>query len=323
MNIHRRILVVATIIMAGACTSGSTCSADDDCALDAQCRAGQCVPLGEGEGEGEGEGDSGSEGEGEGEGDGAEGEGEGPQRCSLVDGALSVDDLPIALGLPIRMLAAASDVLEDLPVDVDGALQNGVRTWDFRSAVNGEEPTIIEALALGEQWFADRDALTDLPPFDQDRGTYVAPLGGGTLGVLEKTDDAVLLHAVASEAANRTFIHYDPPITALSFPLALGSTFSSESTGSGTFELNPFYISTDGYTSEVDGEGIMRTLAGDVPVYRLRIEQVVTVGLLSIRYLRYQWLTPCLGTVVEVRSSQGETSQSFVEASLVRRLAAP
>lgn len=56
------------------CVPGADgCVADDDCPLDAECRAGECVPL-EGGGEGEGEGEP-AEGEGEGEGEPAEGEG--------------------------------------------------------------------------------------------------------------------------------------------------------------------------------------------------------------------------------------------------------
>jgi hypothetical protein len=308
------------LVLAACSNDGNRCTADDDCALDAQCQAGTCVAL---LGEGEGEPAEGEVDVAEGEGDAAEGEGEGEQLlCSLGDGSLSAADVPIALGLPVRMLTV-TDAAADVGVDVDGAMQNGTRSWDFTTTIPDEQPEAVEAVALGDQWFADREPLQDLPEFDNGLGAYVAALGDGVLGVLEKTNSAVVLHAVASEAVGRTFIVYDPPIVALSFPLSLGSSFSSTSSGSGTFENNPFYSSTDRYTSQVDGEGVMRTLAGDFDVFRLRVEQEVTVGFFTVSYIRYQWITPCLGTVVDVQSAEGEAVLLFTNASRVRRLDAP
>jgi hypothetical protein len=336
-TITSNLLLVCALAALAGCSSSSSpeCTANDDCPIDAVCEAGACVPLsanGEGEGEegegeeGEGQGDEG-EGEGEeGEGEGAEGEGEGEGmlRCSLRDGELSVDDLPVALGLPIAMREASALIAEDIPVDVEGTVVGGERVWDFTSDVDDEVELSIEALPLSNDWwFADRDELSGLELFADDRGAYVAPLADGTLGVLEKRTSSLVVHAVASTDASRTFIAYDPPIVALSFPLRVDDTFSSTSDGAGTFEFNPFYVSSDAYESTVDAVGTAQTLAGDFPVMRVRTRQTVTVGLLSGSYLRYQWITPCLGVLADVQSARNEDNLQFSNASRVRRIGAP
>ena len=109
----------------------------------------------------------------------------------------------------------------------------------------------------------------------------------------------------------------------LALPLHEGDTFASTSTGLGTFEYNPFYVSTDEYESDVDARGVAHTLAGDFPVLRVRVQQTVTVGFLVVSHIQYVWITPCLGTVAMVESAEGESALSFTAASHVHRLASP
>jgi hypothetical protein len=332
----------------GALLGGAqtTCSADDECPLDARCSAGKCVAIaGEGEGshgEGEGEGAHAGEGEGassEGEGEGAssegegegtsigEGEGEGEgggQHCSLADGSLSATDIPVVPGLPMRFIEADSAATSDptVPVDVDGTSSNGTTTWDFTGAHTGDAPFQMEASLLSNQWFASTFASE--APLDQaGNGAYVAPLASDTLAIFRRSQDQLVILGVASVDANYTLITYDPPILVLKFPLTEGETFQSESTGSGTFETNPFYVSTDDYVSTLDKSGKIVTNAGTYDALRLHLDQSVTVGVFTLTHIQYAWIAPCLGVVAQVTSGDGETDDHFTHASQVRRLAAP
>ena len=334
------------LTLAPACSLAiAECAADDDCPLDAVCEASQCVPVdeheheGEGEGdEGEGEGDPGEgegegdpgEGEGEGEGDPGEGEGEGdpgegegegdPPRCSLDDGRLDVDELPVAIGIPLRY-TAATDEDAAIPVDVVGsASANGTR-WDFTGPVPDGAPFEVVAWALDGRWYADR--FEDAPAFAAGRGAYVAPLSDDMEGVFEKRDGEVLLLGVASVEEDRTVVTYEPPITVLQFPLQVGATFSTETNGSGTFDFNPFYWSSDTYTSAVDASGTVETAAGPLPALRLRLEQEVIVGYLVVTQIKYSWLAPCIGVLAQVESDTGEDDPAFTHARHLRQVRAP
>ncbi|MBI1944840.1 MAG: hypothetical protein HYS27_04045 [Deltaproteobacteria bacterium] len=334
-------LAIAAALAAesAGCSLGlGECVADDDCPLDAECTAGECAPVeaGEGEGdpaegegepaEGEGEGEPAEgEGEGEGEGEPAEGEGEGegegePPRCSLDDGRLDVNELPVALGMPLRY-TAATDESANIPVDVAGTTATDGRRWDFNGAVPAGAPFEVVAWALADRWYADRFA--DAPAFADGRGAYVAALSDELEGVFLKNDDAVLLLGVASVEEDRTVVSYDPPITVLQFPLHVGTTFTTETNGSGTFDFNPFYWSSDTYSSEVDAEGVVETAAGPLPALRLRLEQEVIVGYLVVTQIKYSWIAPCVGVLAQVESDTGEDDPAFTLARHLRQLRAP
>ena len=154
-------------------------------------------------------------------------------------------------------------------------------------------------------------------------------LSADTWGVFVRSDTGLVIHAVASDVEDDTFISYDPPIQALAYPLRDGDAFSSTSDGSGTFEGNPFYCSTDTYESTVAGRGVAVTNAGEFPVLRVLTEQTVTVDncfelpLATVSFRQVILVTACTGAVVSVTSAEGADNFAFTEASRVRRVALP
>ena len=303
--------------LAGCLVDDERCVANDECTLDAICTAGQCVAI-ENEGEGEGEGEGESEGEGEVEGEG-EGEGE-PPRCSLEDGALGADELPVVLGVPLRY-QAVTDPAAEISVDVEGTASASARVWDFTTALPGEALFSVTAMPLADQWYAGH--FTDAPAFVDGVGAYVAPLSDEMDGVFEKRAAVLVLLGVASLEEGRTAITYDPPIVVLSFPLEVGRSWVTETVGSGTYEYSPFYLSSDVYDSAIDAQGTAETAAGVLPVLRLRLEQQVTIGLLAVTQRKYTWLSPCIGVIAQVESDTGETEAAFTTARHARHVAAP
>ena len=316
---------LAWVMLLAACGPSGVdrrCAADDECPVDATCSAGTCVAIGgEGEGSaGEGEGSAG-EGEGsagEGEG-GGEGEGAGAH-CTLDDGDVTASDVPVVPGLPLRFVEANS-ASGDLPVDVDGTDANGAVTWDFTTAEPGDGPFQVQADFLADQWYAS--SFADEAPLDHGVGAYVAPLAADTVAIFRRSDADLVILGVASVEQGRTLITYDPPILVLRFPLTDGASFTSTSTGSGTFEFNPFYVSTDVYDSAVDGTGDVVTNAGTFKALRLRVSQSVTVGFLVVTHIQYAWVAACLGVVAQVSSGDNEADPHYRQASQVRRLASP
>jgi hypothetical protein len=156
-----------------------------------------------------------------------------------------------------------------------------------------------------------------------------AAVDAATWGVFRRTPYALLLHAVASDEVDSTFIAYAPPIRALVYPLADGGSFSSTSTGSGTFQGNPFYCSTDRYESTVSGRGVVRTAAGDFPALRVLTRQTVVVDncfgvpLLTVEHRQAVFVSACTGVVASVTSAEGAPDFAFTSAQRVRRVGLP
>lgn len=332
MRAHVVLLLASPAALLAACAD-PPCVADDACAATERCAAGVCVPLDaqagtEGEGEGEGDVDADVDvdpsGEGEGEGDG-EGEDRPEARCSLADGVISHDELPVVPGIPLHTLVA-EPATGTVPVDIVGQDVAGVRTWDLSADLPGDTLLTLVASQVADHWFAPAvaEAFPDAAPLTDGVGTYVAPLDDETLAVFARSEAALEILAVASVDGGlyRTFITYDPPILVLALPLQVGSAFSSESTGSGTFLGNPFYVSADVYTSEVDAVGDVVTRAGTWPALRLRVAQDVFAGV-RVTSEQVIFMTPCLGVIARADSAVGARARDFTDAARVLRLASP
>jgi hypothetical protein len=126
-----------------------------------------------------------------------------------------------------------------------------------------------------------------------------------------------------------TLIQYDPPIQALAYPLVDGDSFSSEPAGSGTFQGNAFYSSTDTYESTVTGRGTVKTPAGDFPAFRVQTLQLVEVPILvfpfvfSVERRQVIFVTACTGVVASITSEAAATDFAFERAQRVRRVGLP
>jgi hypothetical protein len=226
----------------------------------------------------------------------------------------------------LRMIEAES-ADEDLEVDVVGTEVDGVTEWDFLGELPDDVAIELEAVPVDNtMWFADKVADLEIP----DGGVvYVSKLSSTTWGVFRRTDTQLLIHAVAAVEEDSTFIAYDPPITALAYPLEVGTEFGSESTGSGVFDGDfgvLTYCSTDTYESEVTDRGVVATPAGDYDVLRVDTTQTVVVDncfgfpLTTVTHKQVVFMTACTGAVVSVTSAEGADDFSFDVASRVRRV---
>lgn len=343
---------VATFPMLLACPPRqppTSCTANDECDDGFECRNGACVdpnaPVDAGDADGGdtdggdpntdgggnpdtdgGDDDGGNPNTDGGDGDGGveDGGSDGGQGGLCPhnnDGILTEAELPLSIGIQSRFVEAQIPEDEIVPVDLAGDVDaDGNPVWHFDTILDSDAEVEIGALPISDFWFEDEPAFSD--------ATYVAPLDGSSenYGIFTRTDTELLMLGVASDEPELTLITYDPPLTALVFPMEVGTTFSDEISASGTFEGNSFYFSTDTYNVEVDARGTAVTPAGSFDVLRLRIEQNISVPILVFPFsieqshIRYSFLTPCLGQVVAVSSVDGETDPLYTEASELRRV---
>jgi hypothetical protein len=144
------------------------------------------------------------------------------------------------------------------------------------------------------------------------------------LGVYRIEDTRLSLLGVVSRTDGfySTKLTYDPPMEVLRFPLGPTSQWTGTSSLTGTASGVAFFGS-ETWAMKVDDTGTVKTPAADFPSLRLRVDYEQTWGFSVQRRIIYLFLTECYGTIARVRSTAGETSSSFTEASELRRLAAP
>ncbi|MDF1562094.1 MAG: hypothetical protein P1V51_03575 [Deltaproteobacteria bacterium] len=331
-----RLALPLLAVAAMACGPGpeQACDADDQCSADEVCEAGRCMLPGDPDGgasdastdaglDGGGDGgleDGGTDGGSDGGSDGGtDGGTDGGGSCTIVaDGRISAEEAPVVLDLPVKYLEA--DPADPFPVDLVGADEAGTTVWDLSGAYPGDHAVTIGASALAGHWFEH-----DFPgPFT---GTVlVLPLEGdaGNYGVYERTGDALRLHGVASALPDETSIQYEPPIDVIRYPLELGASWSQTTSTLGTFE-GLYFQSTDTWALEVEAAGVVDTPAGRFEALRLRTVLEVELPILvwpfslTYRYVRYTFVTPCLGVAAQVASVEDETELLFTQAAELRR----
>jgi len=236
------------------------------------------------------------------------------------DGILTSAESPVVLNLAIRHIENL-DEAGGIAIDLVGEEQNdGSTTWDYSAIPTDGVQVEIEALPLADFWFADS--------FPSD--AYVVALDGReeNYGIYRRTETTVELLGLASAEVDSTLLTYandetSAPVELIRYPLALGDTWESVVDTSGTFEGN-YFASTDTHTITVDAEGTVLTPAGPYEVLRLQIVTEVDIPiiiypfLLTYRYVKYAYMTPCLGQVVYVASEEDEPDLVFDTATLVR-----
>ncbi len=233
-----------------------------------------------------------------------------PGLCVPVD-----DDMISRAEVPLRAgLYATFRIATEVAVDLFGTPDGDGRRWDFAGALDGDADVRVDLGAITGQWFA-----TDFPG-----ATYTARLSTGEdyLGVFELTDSALLLRGVVSPDGGlfATKLTYDPAVEVLRFPLALGDTWTTDTTATGTTLGVPSFV-TETYASEVDAEGTLVTPFGTFSVLRVRTTLTRTVGLLVTTTRQMAFVSPCFGSVALVVSEAGETEDEFETAAEIRRLA--
>ena len=334
-------LSAAVVLLNTACPGTETpgCQGNDDCASDEICSAGACVdpnaPTDGGPADGglptlddgglaDGGGtplaDGGATDGGTIDVDsGTEPDPEPGAACiPNGDGRITSAETPVVLGANPRFTVSGSTE-NPVTVDLVGTLEGDTRVWTLNESFEGDREVELGATANSGFWFSPSFPTAD----------YVAALDGDseTYGAFRRDGATLYLLGVASaDEATDTLLTYDPPVVALSMPLEVGSTFSSETTVSGKFEGNSFYTSTDTHVMTVYERGVLRTFSGDIDVLRMRLELEVVIPILifpfslTYRYVRHSFLTECLGQVAYVASDVDEVEDNFTSAVEVRRL---
>jgi hypothetical protein len=319
-------VVLLLALAAGACSNNTPeCRVGADCASGI-CRSdGTCEPVGE-DGGTDGEdgtvtdgadgdevtdgGDRNGEADGSADGGETEEDGDGGGFCQPNHNrVIERDEVSLRVGLH-----ATFRVAQDATVDTAGQSQpDGSRVWDLSGALPGDHSVIAELQSPIGTWYA--------PEFPE--ATYVSKLrdGENLLGVFQVTDQALLLLGVVSpdDGITKTELHYDPPVTVLSFPFQEGNSWSTDSTVSG-LALGVYTIYSEDYDNQVDAYGRLETPYGSFEVLRVRVVLTRTVGIAVTRIRTFSFAAECFGTVANIHSNENESEEEFTEAAEVWRL---
>ncbi|HEY3448826.1 MAG TPA: hypothetical protein VGK67_20875 [Myxococcales bacterium] len=266
----------------------------------------------------------------------------GLQTCTANhDGIITRDELPVVLGAKATFLVA-----HDISVNTVGTQQpDGTWIWDFSGPLNGDAKVEFSPKAIGGEWFE--------PDFPGAEFTLRLAGSADTLGVLQGSLDALLLHGMVSPVKSDTATNFfyqkdesteDPaPVKTIAYPLKTGATWTSSGVINGDYDgqtyhcdaVPPLLTCTPGYptyaccirhvyTSTVDKAGKLLTPLGTFDV--VRIKNVVEFEALygtwtNLKTVRsYVFVAECFGTVAAIAAQDGETLEEFTTAAEVRRL---
>jgi hypothetical protein len=231
-----------------------------------------------------------------------------------VDGRLSDDELPLALGTAVRYLVSAGP----LAVDLDGDLVDGQRVWDLSAIAAEDEVLSVAAQPIAGAWFADR-----LPD-----DAYAVPLDGGgrLLGLFARRPGTLLSLGSASADENpaegQTWLAYEPALDLFRLPLDVGSSYTQLATiTDGKVQGLPI-AARHGLRVEVLREGRLKLpdLTFDrVLQVAMFVHQETVVGA-PLDLVQVSWLAECYGEVARASSLTGETQAAFASAAELRRL---
>jgi hypothetical protein len=238
------------------------------------------------------------------------------------DGIITASELGILVDAVISYRVNASETVVDIPDLAGEPCEQGL-CWDLSGDNEADEVVADSVNGIADYWFADR--------FPTD--AYVIPLDArtGSLGVYRKTDDALELLGMASEAEGETALAYDPPVALLAFPLQKGAAWDVTAEAVGLFEgdsyPNAFGVQIrHTYAFLVNGAGRIQVPAGSWDVLRLLLDLRMEVGTLFgpplaiERFKVYDFLAECVGLVARVRSTEGELDSFFDQATEYKRL---
>jgi hypothetical protein len=233
-----------------------------------------------------------------------------------LDGHIDPDELEAALGVPASYIVSPNG--KERPVNLEGDVQGGARTWDFSATDPGDGRVDLIATELTGKWYA-----ASFPG-----GQFVTPIdvGGSVEGVYAHSDTALVLLGVASAAEapaeGQTLLVYDTPIELYRFPIQEGASWIStgEVTG-GTVRGLP-YAGKDTYEVEVFAVGKLV-----LPAYtfeqtfqvRTKVTLQPSVGA-SVVTRQAGFLFECFGEVARATSKNDEPEASFTTATELRRL---
>jgi hypothetical protein len=226
------------------------------------------------------------------------------------DGTITRANTPLEAGLRATFL-----ITEDAGFDTAGTTgPDGGLVWDLSQSFPGDHSVDVETEPVTDYWFAS----------DFANATYVVPLSdtSALLGIFQATDTALLLIGVASPTNTfpQTEVTYSPGATVLSFPIAAGATWQSNSTVTGLYD-GVYSAYTESYSSSVDATGTLLTPYGTFDVLRISTTLTRTVGALVTVTRSFAFAADCFGPVATATSQLDVTSTEFTSESELRRLA--
>ena len=304
-------LAVAGVALACSSSTNAQCHAGADCVSGACSPEGQCLPAGQGADDASTTGPISTKptGSTDPSDSGADAK---PAGCvPNQDGTITREEVPLQAGL-----RATFKIGHDEAISTAGTTQaNGTRMWDYSGALASDVTAIVETLPLAGKWYAS--SFT--------KGAYATTLRNDStlLGVFETPAAAIQLLGVVSpdSAYPSTNLAYDPPVPVLKFPLKKGSTWTTDTSVSGTASgvtlLAPY---TEKYESNADAEGELKTPLGTFHVIRVAVKLTRTIGFSTTTYRTFAFVSECYGTVASIASADNETNVEFTQAAEIRRV---
>jgi hypothetical protein len=228
-----------------------------------------------------------------------------PQLPSCIpnrDGAITADELPIALGAKVDYYTSANTQVT-LAGDV----------VDLSQERASDQVIALGPTALGVQWYA-----ASFPS-----GQFVVDAGGGLDGIYHQDDRALWLDGTASQmdGAGKTLIVYPTPLPVLRFPVADGESYSSTVAITATIAGLPFNGTDQLDVNVTAAERLDVPYVQFSPVLRVRETAVRRTGNASVTKRTTIFLFECFGEVARAESKQDETNPDFTTAEYLRRFA--
>jgi hypothetical protein len=244
-----------------------------------------------------------------------------PECTADLDGAISLDELPLAPGIDVRYTRNA--VGEPIAADPDGLDDgDGERVWDFSAGADaiGATLSLIDPAAAPH---------ADLFP----DATYVAPLALETPDLLgwfrldehgDGSGELLMLGMATAEgvaSASRTEVVYDEPLVLYRFPFAVGDSWEQTVSYRDAVAFGIPEQGSEHYRFEVDAAGTVR-LPGGIEVshaLRVRVDVDQTLAIAQGAHTRsvhqLLWVRPCFGELGRMVS----TDPTFATVDEFRR----
>nr|MBK7070190.1 hypothetical protein [Deltaproteobacteria bacterium] len=228
------------------------------------------------------------------------------------DGTIARGEVVFAPGVEVRYRINPSNTLAN--VNARGVVNpDGTRLWDFTDRT-GDAVTLSLSTSAGQWWqsrFPTAQYASRIDPRSPNLGVYRA----GDVSV-------ELLGLVAPSEATMTVVPYEPGVAVLRFPLAMGATWTAESTTRDAMVEGTPVASMDRYVFTVDARGTVRLpelTFTDALRVRVELTQRFPAGP-GVRKIQYLWLVECYGEVARMTSQDGELDPDFTSAVEFRRL---
>jgi hypothetical protein len=227
------------------------------------------------------------------------------------DGTIARNEVVFVPGVEVRYRINPPGTLAR--VSPRGVDVGGVRTWDFTDG-SGDAVTLTLSTSEGQWW---------LPRFPTAQYASRLDPRSPNLGVYRAGDTSVeLLGLVAPMESTMTVVPYEPGVSVLRFPLALGMNWTAESTTSNAQVEGTPVASRDRYSFLVDARGTVRLpdlTFTDALRVRIELTQAFPAGP-GVRKIQYLWMVECYGEVARMTSQDGEVDPDFTMATEFRRL---